>query len=317
MPAPLGPISACVEPGAHREGDLGERRDAAEAHRDPVDLERVRGRRGGRARRRGRAVGGHPEIAVAHLRAVGELARAAGEGDAAHLEHDGAVGDGERHRRVLLDEHDGHALAVDLADDLADLPDHLRRQAERRLIEQQHPRAGHQGAADGQHLLLAPRQEAGPLARAFGEDREELVHPGPRPLTCALVGRREAARAQVLGDRQVAEDAPALGDLDDAGAGDRRRAEAEQGAPGELDSVWTRGATLSTEAYETRSGWVTFAAIVLFAVGFARIFSAISYFADSSDIANLTAGVFGDNLWAWGLWDLCIAALALFAGGGC
>ncbi len=71
---------------------------------------------------------------------------------------------------------------------------------------------------------------------------------------------------------------------------------------------------MSTEAYETRSGWVTFAAIVLFAVGFARIFSAISYFADSSDIANLTAGVFGDNLWAWGLWDLCIAALALFAG---
>ena len=24
--------------------------------------------------------------------------------------------------------------------------------------------------------------------------------------------------------------------------------------------------------------------------------------------------MFGDNLWAWGLWDLCIAALALFAG---
>jgi hypothetical protein len=71
---------------------------------------------------------------------------------------------------------------------------------------------------------------------------------------------------------------------------------------------------LSTEAYERRSGWVTFAAIVLFAVGVARIISAISYFADSSDVANLTAGVFGDNLWAWGLWDLCIAALALFAG---
>ena len=71
---------------------------------------------------------------------------------------------------------------------------------------------------------------------------------------------------------------------------------------------------MSTSAYGMRSGWVTFAAIVMFAVGFARIISAIVYFDDSSDIANLTAGLFGDSLWAWGLWDLVIAALALLAG---
>jgi hypothetical protein len=71
---------------------------------------------------------------------------------------------------------------------------------------------------------------------------------------------------------------------------------------------------VSTQAYERHSGWVTFAAIVMFTVGFARIISAITYFDDSSDVANLTAGLFGDNLWAWGLWDLCIAALALFGG---
>ena len=72
---------------------------------------------------------------------------------------------------------------------------------------------------------------------------------------------------------------------------------------------------MSTTTYDDmRSGWVTFAAIVMFAVGVARIISAISYFDDSNDIANLSAGVFGDNLWAWGLWDLGIAALALFAG---
>ena len=41
---------------------------------------------------------------------------------------------------------------------------------------------------------------------------------------------------------------------------------------------------------------------------------AIVYFDDSNDIANLTAGLFGDSLWAWGVWDLVIAALALFAG---
>ncbi len=67
--------------------------------------------------------------------------------------------------------------------------------------------------------------------------------------------------------------------------------------------------------YEERpSGWVTFASIILFSVGFVRIISAIRFFDDSSDIANLTGGLFGDSLWAWGLWDLCIAGLALFGG---
>jgi hypothetical protein len=72
---------------------------------------------------------------------------------------------------------------------------------------------------------------------------------------------------------------------------------------------------MSTEAvYDRRSGWVTFAAIVMFSIGFLRIISAISYFSDSSKVNDLSAGLFGDSLWAWGLWDLGIAALALFAG---
>lgn len=69
-----------------------------------------------------------------------------------------------------------------------------------------------------------------------------------------------------------------------------------------------------TQVYEERTGWVTFAAIVMFAVGFARIISAISFFDNSSDVANLTAGLWGDSLWAWGVWDLCISGLALIAG---
>jgi hypothetical protein len=71
---------------------------------------------------------------------------------------------------------------------------------------------------------------------------------------------------------------------------------------------------MSAQTYERNSGWVTFAAIVMFAVAFVRIISAITYFDNSSDVANLTAGLFGDSLWAWALWDLCISALALFAG---
>jgi hypothetical protein len=72
---------------------------------------------------------------------------------------------------------------------------------------------------------------------------------------------------------------------------------------------------MSTEAVSgRRSGWVTFAAIVMFSVGFARIVSAINYFAGGSRVADLTGSVYGEQLWVWGIWDLAIAALALFAG---
>jgi hypothetical protein len=57
-----------------------------------------------------------------------------------------------------------------------------------------------------------------------------------------------------------------------------------------------------------------FAAVVMFSVGFLRIISGISYLSDSHKVNDLTFGLFGDNLWAWGLWDLGIAAVALFAG---
>src|SRR5262249_39463457 len=57
-----------------------------------------------------------------------------------------------------------------------------------------------------------------------------------------------------------------------------------------------------------------FAAIVMFAVAFFRIISALSYFNNSSEVANLTAGLFGHTLWLWGIWDLAIAVLALLAG---
>jgi hypothetical protein len=72
---------------------------------------------------------------------------------------------------------------------------------------------------------------------------------------------------------------------------------------------------MSTQAaYGKRSGWVTFAATVMLAVAGLRFISAISYFADSRKVNDLTGGLFGDNLWAWGLVDLCVAALALIGG---
>ena len=63
-----------------------------------------------------------------------------------------------------------------------------------------------------------------------------------------------------------------------------------------------------------KSGWVEFAAVVLFAIGFFRIISAITYFANSYKLNNLTNGIFSGHNWAWGVWDLMIAAAAIIAG---
>ena len=53
---------------------------------------------------------------------------------------------------------------------------------------------------------------------------------------------------------------------------------------------------------ERLSGWGAFAAIVMFSVGFFRLISGISYLADSRKVNDLTLGLFGDSVWAWGIW---------------
>jgi len=69
----------------------------------------------------------------------------------------------------------------------------------------------------------------------------------------------------------------------------------------------------SMQAYASRTGWIMLAAVVLFSVAVFRLISGISYLANSHKINDYTAGFFGDNMWAWGLWDIVIAALAIWA----
>lgn len=73
---------------------------------------------------------------------------------------------------------------------------------------------------------------------------------------------------------------------------------------------------MATDAYAglRRPGWLTFAAVVLISVGVLRLISAIYYFADSARVNNLAGGAFAHHLFLWGLWDLVIAVLALWAG---
>jgi len=69
----------------------------------------------------------------------------------------------------------------------------------------------------------------------------------------------------------------------------------------------------SIQAYASRTGWIMLAAIVMFSIGVYRALSGISYLVNSHKINDFTAGFFGDNMWAWGLWDLGIAAIAIWA----
>ena len=62
------------------------------------------------------------------------------------------------------------------------------------------------------------------------------------------------------------------------------------------------------------SGWLEFAAIVMFSVGFYRIIEAIAYFANSRKLNDVTGGLFSSHTWAWGAWDLLIALAAILAG---
>ena len=64
----------------------------------------------------------------------------------------------------------------------------------------------------------------------------------------------------------------------------------------------------------SRTGWLTFAAVVMISVGCLRVISAIYYFADSSRVNDVSSGAFSHHLFVWGVWDLLIAVLALTAG---
>ena len=61
---------------------------------------------------------------------------------------------------------------------LEDDVDDLRREAERRLVEEEEVRPRDERARDRELLLLAAGERAGRRAAELGDDREELVHPG-------------------------------------------------------------------------------------------------------------------------------------------
>ena len=81
-------------------------------------------------------------------------------------------------RGILLRQDDRQPFRLlDLVQDFADTLDDDRREAERRLVEQEDRRLRHQRAADREHLLLAAGQAAGALAGALLQAREIAEDP--------------------------------------------------------------------------------------------------------------------------------------------
>src|ERR1019366_364044 len=122
----------------------------------------------------------------------------AGHADSAGLKHIAVTRELEREPRVLLDQEDGDAGPVKLADDAERLDHQLGGEAHRRLIEEEHLGAMYQGPADGEHLLFATREERTVLMLALLEDwkeREGMLEPLPAD---AAVGNSEPSELQVL-----------------------------------------------------------------------------------------------------------------------
>ena len=82
-------------------------------------------------------------------------------------------------------------------DDVEDLLDDDRCQAQGRLVQQQQLGLAHQRPADGEHLLLAAGHGAAALAEAFLEAGEQVQHLVHLFLVIALVGK-EPTHGQVL-----------------------------------------------------------------------------------------------------------------------
>ena len=121
-----------------------------------------------------------------------------------------AVGELERAVHVLLDEQDGGSLLAQPCQELEDLVDENRCEAERGLVEQEQLRAGHERAPDGEHLLLAAGKRPRHLPGALAQDREELEDPLPCGGHGGPVALGHRPETEVVGDGEAREHAASL-----------------------------------------------------------------------------------------------------------
>ena len=146
----------------------------------------------------------------------------------------------QRQMRVLLDQEDRRALAVELGHDVENLAHHERSETERRLVHQQEARPRHERPRHRQHLLLAARERAGQLLAPPAQRREALIHALDVGQHVGLVAALIGARREVLPDAHLREHQPVLGHQRDARRDDAGRRLADKLAAIERDGAAPR-----------------------------------------------------------------------------
>jgi hypothetical protein len=63
-----------------------------------------------------------------------------------------------------------------------------------------------------------------------------------------------------------------------------------------------------------RSGWLTYAAVMMFIAAGLHALWAINLWADAAWLSDVSDGLLGDERWLWGLVDAALAVLFVFAG---
>src|ERR1700682_97767 len=190
-----------------------------------------RTRAGAGAGSRGQSTASRPQEGRLDLVVGEQFLAAALQRDLSRLEHVAAVGDAQRLIHVLLDEQHRHSLSVDLPDGDENGLHQERRQSQRRLVEKEQARVGHQPARDGQHLLLAARERPGQLPDALAQAGKEREPPLEVLLAVRARAARVSAHAQVLQHGHLGKDAAAFGHVDDAQLDHLVRRELRQIAP--------------------------------------------------------------------------------------
>ena len=142
------------------------------------------------------------------VRIVDERPSRAFQGDSAGFEQISAVAHLERCIGVLFNHEHGRPLRANALNDLERALDDVRSEPERRLVEQDELRTGHERAADRKHLLLAARERSGDLGAAFGKHGEAFENTSHVCSDAARIGSQKAAHLQIFLHGHLGEDVP-------------------------------------------------------------------------------------------------------------
>src|SRR5450631_1960332 len=152
----------------------------------------------------------------------------------AALQRHRGVGQCQRQIEIVIDDDDGDFLAQAI-EGFEQLLDHGRRQALKRLIEQQYPHVAGQRAGHRHHLLLSAGEIVGGTVEPLTNAREIFVDALARPVHAVAGLPLQPAELEILLDAHAGEQAAALRHIADAAPRVLRRRSANQFVLGKSD----------------------------------------------------------------------------------